>query len=48
MPSLFRLVIFLGMLSGMAYGAVYSLAQYVQLHPRQIIVTVPADKFIKN
>jgi hypothetical protein len=48
MPSLFRLLIFLGMLGGLAYGAVYALAQYGELRPREITITVPADKFIKN
>lgn len=48
MPSLFRLLIFLGMLGGLAYGAVYSLAQYGALQPREITITIPPDKFIKN
>jgi hypothetical protein len=48
MPSLFRLLIFLGMLSGLAYGAVYSLAKFVTLQPRQITITVSPDKFIKD
>lgn len=48
MPSLFRLLVFLGMLSGLAYGAIYSLAKYVPLQPRQIIVTISPDKFIKD
>jgi hypothetical protein len=39
---------FLGMLSGLAYGAIYSLAQYVELQPREISVTVPPGKFFKN
>lgn len=48
MPSLFRFVVLLGMLGGLAYGAIYSLAQYVQLQPREITITVPPDKFVKN
>lgn len=48
MPSLFRLLIFLGMLSGLGYGAVYSLAKFVTLQPRQITITVSPDKFIKD
>jgi hypothetical protein len=48
MPSLFRFLVLLGMLGGLAYGAVFSLARYVELHPREITVTVPADKFVKN
>jgi hypothetical protein len=48
MPSLFRLLVFLGMLGGLGYGALYALAQYGELHPREITVTITPDKFIKN
>jgi len=48
MPSLFRLLVFLGMLGGLAYGAMYSLAQYGELQPREITITVSPDKFLKN
>jgi hypothetical protein len=47
MPSLFRFLISLGLLSGLAYGAVFSLAHYVQPKPREITVTIPQDKFYK-
>ncbi|HZP77975.1 MAG TPA: histidine kinase [Pseudolabrys sp.] len=48
MPSLIRFVLFLGILGGLAYGAVFSLATFVQLKPREIIITIPQDKFLKN
>ena len=48
MPSLFRFLMLLGMLGGLAYGAIYSLAKYVELQPREITVTVPPGKFFKN
>jgi hypothetical protein len=48
MPSLFRLLVFLGMLGGIAYGALYSLAQYGEMNPREITITVTPDKYIKN
>jgi hypothetical protein len=48
MPSLFRFLIFLGVLGGLAYGAVFSLATFVKHQPREIIVTIPPDKFLKN
>ena len=32
----------------MAYGAVFSLANFVQYKPREIIVTDPPDKFVKS
>jgi hypothetical protein len=37
-----------GLLGGLAYGAVFSLATFVKYKPREIIVTVPPDKFLKN
>ena len=48
MPSFFRFLIFLGLLVGLGYGAVFSLATFVTYKPREIIVTIPPDKFIKN
>ncbi|MGC1466507.1 MAG: histidine kinase [Pseudolabrys sp.] len=48
MPSLFRLLISVGLLGGLAYGAIFSLANFVPTHPREIIVTVPPAKFIKQ
>lgn len=48
MPSLIRFLVFLGILGGLAYGAVFSLASFVESKPREIIVTVPPDKFLKN
>ena len=47
MPSLFRFLIFLGLLVALGYGAVFSLATFVTYKPREIIVTIPPDKFIK-
>ena len=48
MPSLFRFLVFLGILSGLAYGAVFSLARFVEPKQRDITFTVPNDKFYKN
>ena len=48
MPSLFRFLIFVGLLGGLAYGAIFSLATFVKYHPREIIVTIPPDRFLKN
>ena len=47
MPSLFRFLIFVGLLCGLAYAAVFSLATFVQYKPREISVTIPQDKFLK-
>ena len=48
MPSLFRFLLFLGILSGLAYGAVFSLARFVEPKQREMTFTVPNDKFFKN
>ena len=49
MPSLFRFLVFLGILSGLTYGAIFSLARFVEpktagdhCHPFR------NDKFYKN
>jgi hypothetical protein len=48
MPSLFRFLVFLGLLVGLGYGAVFSLATFVKYQPREIVVTIPPDRFLKN
>ena len=48
MPSLFRFLVLFGLLGGLAYGAVLSLATFVKYKPREIIVTIPPDKLLKN
>ena len=47
MPSLIRLLAILGILAGLGYGAMWSLATLVQPHPREMSVVVPIDKFAK-
>jgi hypothetical protein len=48
MPSLFRFLVFVGLIGGLGYVAVFSLANFVKYHPREIVVTVPFDKFVKQ
>jgi len=48
MPSLFKFLVLLGLIVGIVYGTVFSLANFVKFHPREIIVTVPPDKFVKQ
>jgi hypothetical protein len=48
MPSLFRFLVFAGLIGGLAYVAVFSLANFVKYQPREIVVTIPPDKFLKN
>jgi len=47
MPSLIRLLVVLGILSGIGYGAVFALATLVEPKPREITVTIPQDKLAK-
>lgn len=47
MPSLMRLLAVLGVIAALGYGAMYSLAYYVSPYPRQIVVNVPPDRFVK-
>ena len=48
MPSLFRFLVFVGLIGGLGYVAVFSLANFVKYQPREIVVTVPRSKFIKT
>jgi len=48
MPSLFRFLIFIGLIAGIGYGAVFALANLVTYKPREITVTIPPDKFLKQ
>jgi hypothetical protein len=48
MPSLIRLLLVLGLLGGLAYGAVVVLAMFVDPKPREITETVPQDRLNKH
>jgi hypothetical protein len=43
-----RLLTVLGVIAALCYGAMYALAYYVSPRPRQIVVNVPPDRFIKS
>lgn len=47
MPSLFRFLLIVGVIAGLGYVAVFSLANYVKPQPREITATVPSEKFFK-
>jgi hypothetical protein len=47
MPSLFRVLVVVGIICGLGYGAMFALATFVDPKPREISVTVPQDRFIK-
>jgi hypothetical protein len=48
MPSLFRFLVFIGLLGAIGYVAVFSLATFVPYKPREISVTIPPDRFLKQ
>ena len=48
MPSLFRFLTVVGVIAGVIYGAIFALANFVHPKPREITVTIPADKFLKK
>jgi hypothetical protein len=48
MPSLFRFLVIVGLLGGLAYAGIFSLAELVEPQPRQMTVTISPDKMLKN
>ena len=48
MPSLFRFLAVVGVMGGLAFGAMFALATWYDPQPREITVSVPPDKFAKQ
>lgn len=48
MPSLFRLLTILAIIAALVYAGMVALTSLVKLDPREITVTVPQDKFVKQ
>jgi hypothetical protein len=48
MPSLLRFLTVVAVLAGLGYLAVFALANFVEPQPRQMTVTITADKFVKD
>jgi len=48
MPSLFRFLTVVAVIGGIVYGAVFALANLVNPKPREMTVTIPADRFLKK
>jgi hypothetical protein len=48
MPSLIRLLVVVGVIFGLVYGAMYALATMVDPKTREMVVTVPPDRFVKQ
>lgn len=44
MPTLFRLLIIIGILVGLVYGAMFGLANYVQPNKGEMTVRIPPEK----
>ena len=47
MPSLMKLLAVVGVIAALGYGAMFALATFVDPKTRQMVVTVPPDRFIK-
>ena len=48
MPSLFRFLTVVAVIGGVIYGAIFALANFVNPKPREMSVSIPADKFLKK
>ncbi|WP_291848073.1 histidine kinase [Bradyrhizobium sp.] len=48
MPSLLRFLTVVGVIAGLIYGAIFALANFVTPKPREMTVTIPADRFLKK
>ena len=44
MPTLFRLLLVLGFIGGLAYGGIVLLAMLVEPQPREMSVPIPQDQ----
>jgi hypothetical protein len=48
MPTLFRLLVTLGILAGLAYGAMFALVSYVEPRKGEMTVRIPVEKLNKQ
>jgi xanthosine utilization system XapX-like protein len=48
MPSLFRFLTVVAVIAGIIYGVIFALANFVHPNPREMSVTIPADRFLKR
>jgi hypothetical protein len=48
MPSLIRFLTIVAVIGGLIYGGIFALATLFEPEPREIIVTIPPDKFQKR
>lgn len=47
MPSLIRLLTVIGILSGLVFAGIWSLANLIQPETREITITIPSDRIGK-
>jgi hypothetical protein len=48
MPSLFRFLLIVAVIGGLAYGSMYALAAWFVPKPRDITVSIPPEKFLRR
>jgi hypothetical protein len=48
MPSLIKLLTVVGLIGALGYAAMFALATFVDPRPREMVVTVPPDRFVKQ
>ena len=48
MPSLFRILIAVGLICGIGYGALYALANFTNPNPREITVVIPPSQLTRH
>jgi hypothetical protein len=47
MPSLVRFLLVLGVITGVVYGGLWSLAHLIEPKPREMTITIPQDRLSK-
>ena len=48
MPSIVRFLVFLLVLGGLGFAAIYALATFVEPEPREISISVPSSRLSVN
>ena len=47
MPSLIKFIVVVGVIGGVVYGGVWSLAHLIEPKPREMTITIPQDRLAK-
>jgi hypothetical protein len=48
MPSLFKFLAFVALVVGALYAGMFAITQFYNPPPREITVTIPPDRFLKQ